>query len=439
MSVELPPELWLRIFQGLQLRSIRSCHMVSILFSDLTRCFLFENFIFSPPPFTLANTALVLWALERLNFWSSDDISPYVHRCTINLLAIAAPMSVVTDSPRPLVSACLEAISRFTKLRELAFILSQKAVVEVPAIRADALQDLKTLRIHGARLARPSTTLTPIRLKIHHFSYTRTDYIHFPIVGAQTPRYSYLACFDPGTLRRLCLRSQELHGIYHFFDDRRAIAAFKNLHVLEIVFETATIDDLYACISSFPAIRELTLRTSRLFRPNSLPLTSLAPHLHTFNGSPQFLPAILLGRSLENLTISDGSTAALLVALQAAGTAAPRSIASLTMTIYYPELTHGPVMCDILSFFPNLRSLNLSLDCTEPSSPAVGKTLLFERLKIIFGMTPLLEEVSLEWYAEGEGCSAMIPRAEHLEEALLPALPSLRHISCRIDSTIVDC
>ncbi|KAJ7660332.1 hypothetical protein DFH06DRAFT_1472378 [Mycena polygramma] len=347
-------------------------------------------------------------------------------------------MSVVTDSPRPLVSACLEAISRFTKLRELEFILSQKAVVEIPAIRADALQELKTLRIHGARLARPSTTSTPIRLKIQHFSYTHTDYIHFPIVGTQTPRYSYLACFDPGTLRQLCLRSQDLHGIHHFLDHRQAIAAFKNLHVLEIVFETATIDDLYACISCFPAIRELTLRISRLFRPDSLPLTSLAPHLHTFNGSPHFLPAILLGRSLENLTISDGSTAALLVALQAAKNAAHRSISSLTMTIYYPDLTHGPLMCDILSFFPNLRSLNLALNCTEPSVRPVGKLVLFERLKTILGTTPLLEDVVLDWCAEGDGLIAMIPRAEHLEDALLPALPSLRRISCTNSSPIAD-
>ncbi|KAJ7852435.1 hypothetical protein B0H13DRAFT_1904603 [Mycena leptocephala] len=79
--------------------------------------------------------------------------------------------------------------------------------------------------------------------------------------GGTPPLYSDLSLFDPDSLHQLCLRSDEGAGIQHFLEDKPAMAAFRNLYILELGFNnTMTVADLHACISPFPAIRELTLQ-----------------------------------------------------------------------------------------------------------------------------------------------------------------------------------
>ncbi|KAJ7660289.1 hypothetical protein DFH06DRAFT_1194187 [Mycena polygramma] len=445
MSFVLPPELWLRIFEDLPMEYVSQVRTVSSLFSELSRSFLFEEFSFHPKTFAaLRHTD---WSLEyeRLAFWGSDKISPHVRRCTVNLTGIDMSIVLLSETQKraslldptglALVSGCLDAVAQFTNLRELRFSLLPWAFLEMPALPLGALPHLKALHIHGARLTHPTSS---IQLKIRHFSYTD---IPSPILEIVTPSpYSFLSLFHPGSLRRLCLRTEDIASIQHFLEDEAAMTAFLSLHVLELVFKTASIPDLHACISPFPAIRDLTLKiSSRCSDADSAPATPIAPHLRSFNGPPDVLPTILRGSALESLAISRDFAPDLLHALQTAGgVASISSVMSLTMQAKYPELSQGSVLGDILAFVPNLRNLYLTVFSTrrgrpwpgsQPDVSPEGSAALCQRLTTILTVAPLLQEVVLDWWVEGGYWNEIIPRLEDLEEALVPSLPSLTRVS----------
>ncbi|KAJ6557641.1 hypothetical protein B0H19DRAFT_1261246 [Mycena capillaripes] len=431
MSSELPPELWLKVFQNLSLESLRNIHAVSSLFSDLSCGFLFEEFSFYLTMFATKTT--IPLELERLAFWSSDKISPHVRSCNLNLRAIDG-MSIVSESPPPLVSACVEAVSRFLNLRELRCSLPLMTDIEIPALHVEDHRHLKSLHIQAGRLAPP--TSPTIRLKIQEFSYGE---IPLPIPGAADSPFSYLSFFDSISLRRLHLWAESFLSIEHFLEDKSTMATFQNLHILDLVFIETTITQLHTCISPFPAIRDLSLKILRQCEAESLPSTPLAPHVRTYKGPADILPAVLLGSSPESLTISRDFTPDLFRALQVGGGAMRPSVASLTMQVAYPDLAQGSVLPDTLSFFPNLRDLSLTICSSRrgrpwpgsaPSVAPAGSDALCARLAAILGVVPLLENVVFNWWVEGGGYwGEIIPPLEDLEAVLLAAIPSLRRIS----------
>ncbi|KAJ7935920.1 hypothetical protein B0H13DRAFT_2463001, partial [Mycena leptocephala] len=438
MSSELPPELWLKVFENLPLESIRNIHAVSSSFSDLSCSFLFEEFHFYPATFRdEANARRIIQPeFERLAFWSSDKISTHVRICTVDLSATG--MAIVLDSPPPLVSACFQAVSRFTNLRELRCNLHPLAAIEIPALRVEALRHLRSLHIHAGKVARP--TQSSIRLKLQHFSYTE---IPLQISEDTQSPFSYLSFFDSDSIHHLYLRSESMISIEHFLDDKKAMASFQNLHSLELISTETTLADLCACVSPFPAIRDLTLRVNRPCQADILPLTPLTPHLRTYNGPADFLPVILLGSAPENLTISRDYAPELLRALQASGGAARTSVTSLTIQVKYPDVAEGSVLRDALSFFPNVRDLTATVYSARRGRPwpgsaatvsSTGSRELCERLATILGVATLLNNVVLDWWVEGGYWDEIIPPIEELEATLSPVLPSLKHISYTRDS-----
>jgi hypothetical protein len=277
-------------------------------------------------------------------------------------------MAIVLDSPPPLVSACFQAVSRFTNLRELRCNLHPLAAIEIPALRVEALRHLRSLHIHAGKVARP-TQSSSIRLKLQHFSYTE---IPLQISEDTQSPFSYLSFFASDSIHRLYLRSESMISIEHFLDDKKAMASFQNLHSLELISTETTLADLCACVSPFPAIRDLTLRVNRPCQADILPLTPLTPQLRTYNGPADFLPVILLGSAPENLTISRDYAPELLRALQASGGAARTSVTSLTIQVKYPDVAEGSVLRDALSFFPNVRDLTATVYSARRGRPWPG-------------------------------------------------------------------
>ncbi|KAJ7660290.1 hypothetical protein DFH06DRAFT_1472346 [Mycena polygramma] len=446
MSFELPPELWLKIFENLAFESVLKIHPVSLMFSDLSRSFLFEEFNFYPTTFAALKAPKP--EFERLAFWSSERISRHVRRCTVNLsateLCIPLPSNKGHRVPTsPLVAACIQAVSRFTNLRALSLRLCEGACLAIAAFPLGSLPQLKALHVHGARLARPTSS---IRLQVEYFSYTN---IPRPMVEWETlVPHSFLSPFDPRSLHHLCLASEEMTGIERFLDDKRAMVAFRNLYSLELIFNTTSIAKLHACISPFPAIRELTLKSSS---PCSVedppPSTPIAPHLRTFNGPPDLIPAILRGTDIGNITISRDFKFAgdVLRALQTAdGAARISSVVSLTMQAKYPELSQSPVLREVLTFFPHLRSLRLAVfwPASGLNSIPTGSAAQAAALAAVLRVTPLLEELVVEWWFEGGYADEVVPsigRSYWREiiprlEDLRDALPSLKRVSYANDA-----
>ncbi|KAJ6498902.1 hypothetical protein C8R45DRAFT_821112, partial [Mycena sanguinolenta] len=85
---KIPTELWLDIFRRLPRDTIKALFLTSSIFKDVCRSFLFAHLDFHP--YAIRDRKIVLppsleitRALERLEFWASDDIAPHVRSCKI--------------------------------------------------------------------------------------------------------------------------------------------------------------------------------------------------------------------------------------------------------------------------------------------------------------------------------------------------------------------
>ncbi|KAJ7652302.1 hypothetical protein B0H17DRAFT_1338563 [Mycena rosella] len=336
-TFSLPEELWLEIFE----------EAVSHTFRALSRGILFRDFKFCPEamePRSEGTEFVLEWhkgrelsrhrerQIERANFWSSAEIAPNVRTCVVTLWRIP----IVLETLSPLASACVEAISRFTELRELRCILHEPRGVWLEALGVDGLPYLRRLEITGGWLARPSEHLA------HSITLTRES------------RLSYLAVLEPTALRSLNLDARSLS--FESSHDTRAMASFHRLHILELAFHHATFTELHAYLSPFPAIRELTLRILARCAADALPAPALTPHPRKYTGPAPTEPAI-----------TDIYAPGTRAALQRITGGVPASVASLHVGVQY-EYLH--LLRDILAFFPHLASLKLDiyLPGTRPPS-----------------------------------------------------------------------
>ncbi|KAF8181140.1 hypothetical protein K438DRAFT_1841268 [Mycena galopus ATCC 62051] len=437
MAFELPPELWLKVFRLLPIQSLRNIRTVSSLFSDISCCFLFEKVLFCPAPLAIGHAAdqrAMEQEFARVAFWSSEKITGYVRQCTVDLAHTR--ISVVSESAHPFVAACFEAVSKFRNLRHLSCRLSSLGPdIEMPALRVEELSSLKSLHIHSARLAPP--TSESIRLKLEDFTYT---YIPPLLSQGQTASsLPYLSFFDPSRLCRLHLTSLSMSGIDLFLADKVAMASFRNLRVLELGHvRVTTMAHLHACISPFPAVDDLTLDLDQC-EVGPIPSTPLIPHLRAYKGSMAFIHGIDLRGTLLHtlaLTKSDCDAGSLLRMLQMGGSTLSTSIAFLTVRVSFGDLTAGSVLRDTLLFFPNLQTLTMmvssDLRLFRRALLAEPRSLIVERLVTILTVVPVLEEMVLDWQLWSRSWNNIIPSTKELETMLLPALPSLRHVSSKI-------
>ncbi|KAF8181137.1 hypothetical protein K438DRAFT_1188096 [Mycena galopus ATCC 62051] len=372
----------------------------------------------------------------RMAFWSSEKIAGHVRQCTVDLAGFR--ISVVSESDHPFVAACFEAVSKFKSLRNLScsFYSLDGPEIEIPALRVDELSSLKSLHVNGARLV-PSTSKS-IGLRIGDCTYTQMPKYLPQEQMASSP--SYLSFFDPSCLRRLYLETGSMADINYFLADKLAMAPFWHLRVLKlrlVAFRT-TLAHVHAWISPFPAVDDLTLDIECGDGP--VPSTPLASQLRAYKGSMPCIRGIdLRSTLLRTLTADrDGDAGSLLHILQMSGSTASTSITSLTIRVFFEDLMAGSVLRDTLLFFPNLRTLTMMVPCDRRSlrrhlSAEPFLRELVERLATVLTVVPALEEMVLDWRFRykhwKKSWKDIIPSAEELEPMLLPALPSLRHIS----------
>ncbi|KAJ7303613.1 hypothetical protein DFH08DRAFT_903755, partial [Mycena albidolilacea] len=432
MSFELPPELWLKVFQSLPMDTIQNVHVVSSLFYDLSCGFLFNAVTLYPATFgdEAFDKRVTDRGFEQLAFWSSEKIATHIRSFTVNLAR--TEMSIVVGSCPSLVSACFEAVSRFKNLRMLTCSLSSSANIEIPALHVDALPFLRSLHIHGGRLVRPTSPL--IQLKIEDFFYTKIPSTH-PLGALESP-IPYLSVLDPTSLRRLYLRSGSMISIEHFLEN---MAPYQNLRSLDLsLLEPTNVNRLHTWISTFPAIHDLTVSlVLNTDSADTLPSTPLTPHLRTYTGPPDLVPLVLRGTPApRGLTIIQYYAPELLHALRASGSEAYPSLTSLTMRALYPDLG-SPSLRDALAFFPNLRALTISVYSARRGRPWRGSAAsiaspesreLCERLATVFDVVALLDTVVLDWWVESGYWGQVIPPLEELEATLVLTLPNLKRV-----------
>ncbi|KAJ7755256.1 hypothetical protein B0H16DRAFT_1458795 [Mycena metata] len=149
MSHQVPNELWREILCHLPRNALQNGSLVCHTFFALSRPFLFADFYFhvgQGPRGRAAGRTLAedgVRALERLDFWSSNDIAPLVRSCTLGYHADGDNL--------PLFDAFFDRLPRFNNLRTFEGI-----DIELTQTRMAALHvypALKSFHLRGWRAA----------------------------------------------------------------------------------------------------------------------------------------------------------------------------------------------------------------------------------------------------------------------------------------------
>ncbi|KAJ6533375.1 hypothetical protein DFH09DRAFT_1406481 [Mycena vulgaris] len=421
--VDIPPELWLQIFTHLPRGALFSISPVSHQFHALSSPRIFSTFRFHPGIYVerCGGGTSLRWALDRLEFWSSDRIAPHVRACFVALYATSImTRRRSTDSEPPLGAAVMQAVSRFTNLESLSCNFS--FTVELLALCLEGLSQLKTLRLHGGHLAQPADSDPPHpQLKITHFAYT----------DLRAARASCFAWLDPAALCSLELSPGGPFAIQSLLADKAALAACRNLHTLRITFAASAFTRIHACISAFPALRALTVALTDGVRVDASPLRPLAPHLERYTGPAALLPIVLARAVPEELAVTRGSAAEVLQALRTAER--PEWLAALSLNVsLYADILDGAVLRDVLGLCPHLVRLTLDMG-SDPGiplqNPGPPDTALFSRKLVeILRVPSALESVRFRWRLEVYDAQMVSPLPE-LEAMLRREVPSLKHVS----------
>ncbi|KAJ7633645.1 hypothetical protein DFH06DRAFT_1222435 [Mycena polygramma] len=459
MPIELPTELWLRIFQYLPWFTIPVIHRVSTSFAVLSYGLLFEEFHFQPRPrFSKQSATLAPKDVNKLAFWTSEKIFPHVRRCTVVLQTVSR-LEFKLDSPSPLVSALVQAVSRFSNVQNIIFkFVAGGGKVEISGLRVDGLTNLRSLELNAARLICP--TQPPSRkLKLEHFSYT-----HIPrLTSLHTP--SYLSFLDPEALHHLTLGSDTMQSI-SILADTTVLSSFHNLHVLELRCMQATVTALHAYISPLSSLRELTINMDLLHSAQRVPPATVTPlglpHLRKYDGPAALLPLVLPGTTLHSITLQHDAESApqVLRALQQTGdkSVAYPSVTEFSLRVCCADLSALPsartLLPDILAYLPRLASLTLTIwcDCPLAAKLHADSRAFSERLAGLLSGLKALQSVELQWwFPQTEAYSRfhftprredtettlksrfrLMPRLEDVEVALSAAILGLRHVSSYI-------
>ncbi|KAJ7479339.1 hypothetical protein B0H11DRAFT_2423482 [Mycena galericulata] len=443
MSFELPPELWLYIFEESSLDHLPQIQSVCRLFRNVSRPLLFSEVKFIIGERDEADTESLGSSnlddldseilhpqqdfrreFEKLEFWTSETISPHVRSCDIRVLY---SVPIEWDSPLSILSACFKAISQFTNLRIL---LWDAESIQISSLRADALPSLKRIDITSPGFVRPSSPI-PNKLQLTHFSYTENSMYAISEPSPDAPLY--LSFLDPTSLRSLRLKHNTIPSIL-LQRNRILMSSFQNLRTLELhCWNATTFTQLHAYLSPFPAIQDLTLGVWGMCTADALPDTALAPQLRRYSGPSQLLPLILRHAAPTDIMLHDDGPH-LLQPLLDSDAEARGYIPSLELWADYSEVSDSTLAL-ILSLFPRLTAVTVNISLgkrrtEEGTYPATRSPteVLFKPLRRALRAPQALTTAVLNWWSDC-GPNEVVPDLEQLKAALLSGVPSLVDVS----------
>ncbi|KAJ7445929.1 hypothetical protein FB451DRAFT_792983 [Mycena latifolia] len=407
MSSELPPEVWLQILRHLPRIALSVLSSVSPLFHALSVPLIFVQFQYHPSVYTeiLQRGTRLQRELDRLAFWSSDEIAPHVRRCFVAIHW--APVKL--DAPNTLVDALFAAVSRFTNLRLLSCKFGLHPVELLP-LRVEGIALLDTLKIHGPRLARYDDESTRRKLRVKHFSYT-----DIPVPHPSPTRVSPFVLLDPAALCSLELAAGRPGGLEHFLADRRAMAACHNLHTLRLAFVDTDFARIHACIAPFPAVRVLIVELKGACRTDVDLRTTLAPQLERYHGPAALLPLVLPGATPAHVGLSRGSAGDVLGALRSARR--PDWITSLSLGVaLLADVLQGTTLREIFTHCPHLVHLTLAVSMDGRHCYPDAEEFCAQLVDILKGLNALETSV-FRWRLE----KRIVPDRAQLEALLRSA------------------
>ncbi|KAJ7766105.1 hypothetical protein B0H16DRAFT_1454004 [Mycena metata] len=358
MSDEVPNEVWHEVFCYLPREALKAVSLTRSTFLAISRPLLFKNFYFqlgirrlgdwSSSRTSAGNEAR---ALARLAFWSSNDIAPLVHSCTLAYHKGHVNMS--------LFGAFFERLPRFTNLRSFHgddIELTQGRLAVLCGLPA-----LRSLHLRGWRAAPGqqiifSSALLPVAVFHAHRSWQSwTD---------DSNPNAWLNSLSPDTLRELVVATAPLHTTQHF----------PHVHTLEMRVSP----DLSPPFDP-----------QRHRRSDGWPCQEMLPVLENYNGVQQILYPFLSRSTLTRIVVHDSHPHDLINALRGVSTCI--NITSLTMTVALHQLPTAAFDTEALKaicmLLPRLTKLSVSVTGNlEAGVPNIQPTHVLNLL----GNTPIL-------------------------------------------------
>ncbi|KAJ7749624.1 hypothetical protein B0H16DRAFT_1888040 [Mycena metata] len=420
MADRFPNELWLKALGYAPNDALTNIALTSHRFCDLSRPHIFAEFEFHPYAIgsagvLLPTPRLVKKAAERLKFWLSDAIAPFVRVCNVTPVASKASKISTSDQPYILLDAFFQGIRAFTGLRALT--TNEVHFTQTGLSNLGLLPNLHTLRIEeykvglGHAIDFDSLKFGNLRcLQIPAKPSLRNSLDHsrwIPLLSADKVCELELALNPPNGL------------------DIDQIPSFPCTEKLSIYLPLSMAPQNLRILSKFPSLRDLSMRDmdrgdeamhwdgSGLQQLVHSELPSL---LNKYTGLFQTLPLVLPLPNLTDLTIEVCSPLDFLQTLR--GMRAPK-ITSLTVAFMYLNSAVFEELCTIFSAVTRVKirvvdaegaSENWDVDGFDPTDfdwkvPAILETF-------VSSLPASMKQLAVHWDMDFEFIDELPPFRE---------------------------
>ncbi|KAJ6518286.1 hypothetical protein C8R47DRAFT_1232463 [Mycena vitilis] len=439
MSPQVPDELWLEVFCNLPRETLKDVSLTYPTFRRLTRTLLFAHFDFHPYAFG-ADSALLLppdaelaILTERLGFWTSDEIAPFVRSCDITPMRPKL-VSAFTKSTNPyvLLNIFFARMPCFSSLRRLITrYIDYTPLAMANLCRIPSLSSLFPDQFPGIR-EEPEPTANPHALALSSFALRHG-------VAREDAIAHWIPSLQPEHLRELDLMCNPV-ALGETID---AIPTFPRVHKLSLTMNLSRMLFIRAVMAKFPAVRVFTIRGwgevgdgdpphGSVGRDDAMPFPALEEYIGLDKTLSMFLPLPTLAR----ITILDGRPAGVIAQLQTARS----PLANITaFTAQFWESLDGLVLGTLLGLLPRLNELRIRInmeiddDDIEVFEDGINPyaTQFFHCLPFTPNLPPTLEQLALSWSFEftefdADPAPEKTPDFSPIRDALLLRCPALK-------------
>ncbi|KAJ6453441.1 hypothetical protein C8R47DRAFT_1168292 [Mycena vitilis] len=291
----IPSELLLEILRHLpsyDRATLRNFSLACRTFRWVSRPRVFSHFCFpvarDGAGFLLPSPLEISRCLERLNFWCSPEIAPFVRSCEITR-SRKTEWAFAMSSPFVLLDAVFECLALFPRLQRL-----EASYIRFTPARVDILRHLPSLSelsVFWSTFAPGRYTTSFSSLRVSNFEEVRTWHGDVLWIDMLHPEHLH-------TLRTA----------FHPGSDLNCIPSFPNVRTLDVTMYLAHPAQNVAILNKFPALQVLKLRGKNLFiEAVSLPSPPVLPALTEYSGPYQYLPLFLALDTLAHLTVTSCS------------------------------------------------------------------------------------------------------------------------------------
>ncbi|KAJ7505897.1 hypothetical protein B0H11DRAFT_361378 [Mycena galericulata] len=425
----VPNELWLEVFHYLPRESVKDVSLTDHKFKNISRQLLFAHLDFHPyciganSAFLMPVAAEAERSLERLDFWFSDEIVPFVRSCRISLWQKLGPVwgmwdFSATDTPYILLAPFFERLARLTGLRKLhvrGVRFTQTGVANL--CRLPALTDVRIER-WDVYAAEPIDT-NSLKLGVSCFAFRQ-------MVTAEDSVDLWVPLLRPAHLREL----EMVCSPSRFAETLDTLPPFPHVYQLTIAMNLSTMSQNLFILSKFPGVQIFSMSGwgELLDGPGPrLQASAILPRLREYSGPYQTLPVFLIKSTLTRLTTGYCMPQDFIAQLQ--GLRAPENLTSLDATFANLDNAAFDTIC---AFFTRLTELSVKVAplVEEDEFENPRATSFFAGLAHAAALPPALERLALIWEFEYEAAETAppadeIPAFDELHKALLDRCPAL--------------